>query len=607
MSWTPISNTVPQYEENGISASGFYLKLYLSGTDTPTPMATDFTGATTLDKCQINSKGYPVNGSSAVFIPHIDRKYKIVLYRNETDADNNTTTSAAWVVDELFPIVGSDTGPALTQIPLNSDLRVDTVALLRLEEPTVDGQQISLLGHTNAGIGGGEFYHDASLTGGDDNGTRFVTAGGKVWLRVMKGVATPEMFGGGIGAADDTPALQAATDTNLNVEGAGRGTVYNVITDWFALAFDGKGCTIRTVNAGIHLQKVTGAERNTYHGNYLIDDTDSTIASEGCLILEKGDMWKIHMITATGVLGTGRKGLVIRPFEAYAWIENCSFEHVKFSTFDYTRYVELPNYNATFINQMNFFNCEIRNPGISCMYVDVSAALGGSKKCGNWNFIADEFDGSRQTLQDLIYVKAAGGTSGGCPSWTFIGCALESTTQSHTGYCLNSDDMTAFDSLLFLPCSRHNFQALVNPAYTGRLIQTRDAAESHLRNMDMEGGSITGADISDTKITQLKGLITGSTGGTSTYSPGQTRAAHTLPSVLGYYDYELVVHPVNAASLSIAQVTRVICGPFGATAVDLMPNSDFSSSMSGASIQFTNDNAATMSARYTWRYYLAPA
>jgi hypothetical protein len=62
-------------------------------------MATDSTGGTTLAKCQINSSGYPINGSGDVFIPHISKDYKIVLYKNSTDADADITGNAEWVVD----------------------------------------------------------------------------------------------------------------------------------------------------------------------------------------------------------------------------------------------------------------------------------------------------------------------------------------------------------------------------------------------------------------------------------------------------------------------------------------------------------------------------
>lgn len=107
----------------------------------------------------------------------------------------------------------------------NPFLPVSTVANMRLTEPSIDGQQITLLGHTLAGIGGGTFYHDESDTSSaDNNGTVIVTAGGKRWKRNSshKSVA---MFGGiGDKTTDDTLAVQATLDSlvdgdTLNFEG----------------------------------------------------------------------------------------------------------------------------------------------------------------------------------------------------------------------------------------------------------------------------------------------------------------------------------------------------------------------------------------------------
>lgn len=201
MAFTPISNTVPQYEENGIAASGFYIKFYEAGTTTPTAMATDSTGSTLLDKCELNTEGYPKNGSNAVFIPHIDRRYKIALFRNATDADNNNLNNAVWPVDNLEPVLTEGAG------------EVATIADLRGIEPAQDGQQISLLGHTLAGIGAGEFYYDASdTTSADNNGTIVVTAGLKRWKRILEQpYVTPEMFGA-ISGLDSFRPFQDAID-----------------------------------------------------------------------------------------------------------------------------------------------------------------------------------------------------------------------------------------------------------------------------------------------------------------------------------------------------------------------------------------------------------
>ena len=102
MAWSPISGTLPQYQRSdGELASGYFIKFYATGTTTPIAMATDTSGGTTLAKCQLNSSAYPINGSSDPFIPHIDQTYKIAIYTNATDADNNTTANAEWIIDAI--------------------------------------------------------------------------------------------------------------------------------------------------------------------------------------------------------------------------------------------------------------------------------------------------------------------------------------------------------------------------------------------------------------------------------------------------------------------------------------------------------------------------
>lgn len=105
MAWLPISGTAPQYStaSNGL-ADDYYIKFYASGTTTPINMATDSTGGTKLAKCALSAEGYPITNpldDSTKFIPHIDQDYRIVMYTNETDADNNTTASAAFNIDGM--------------------------------------------------------------------------------------------------------------------------------------------------------------------------------------------------------------------------------------------------------------------------------------------------------------------------------------------------------------------------------------------------------------------------------------------------------------------------------------------------------------------------
>lgn len=109
MTWTPISGTVPQYSTSSNAlADDYYLKFYASGTTTPINMATDSTGTAQLAECKLSSDGYPVTNpldDATKFIPHIDKNYRIVLYKSKADADADNTSAAAFNIDGLAPIV----------------------------------------------------------------------------------------------------------------------------------------------------------------------------------------------------------------------------------------------------------------------------------------------------------------------------------------------------------------------------------------------------------------------------------------------------------------------------------------------------------------------
>lgn len=104
MAYKPIAKFPPQFHDGGDPAAGYWLKGYTTGTTTPLSMGTDSTPTSTLVKCKLNTDGYPLSDSgddTSVFVPHFNANFKLVLYTNETDADNNTTGSAAWIVDAL--------------------------------------------------------------------------------------------------------------------------------------------------------------------------------------------------------------------------------------------------------------------------------------------------------------------------------------------------------------------------------------------------------------------------------------------------------------------------------------------------------------------------
>jgi len=103
--------------------------------------------------------------------------------------------------------ISSDTGNGTWHRVANE---VATIAKLRDLEPLADGQQVSLLGHTNAGMGGDPFYYDAyDTTTPDDNGTVIVTVGNKRWKRVVRDNSViVEWFG--VGNSAFTSALSIA-------------------------------------------------------------------------------------------------------------------------------------------------------------------------------------------------------------------------------------------------------------------------------------------------------------------------------------------------------------------------------------------------------------
>ncbi|WP_316371179.1 tail fiber/spike domain-containing protein [Enterobacter cloacae] len=90
-----------------------------------------------------------------------------------------------------------------------------TIAALRLIEPSYDKQRITLREHTaGTGKGGGQFR--SVLAGGsytDNNGTIIKTAGGAAWLRINSDILNPLMFGAlGNGIAIETTPLQSMLD-----------------------------------------------------------------------------------------------------------------------------------------------------------------------------------------------------------------------------------------------------------------------------------------------------------------------------------------------------------------------------------------------------------
>lgn len=207
MPWSPVTGLPIQYSEDasGTAASGHYLKFYASGTTTPINMATDSTGATTLAKCQLNSLGQAINGSSAVFIPHIDQKYKAVLYPDSTTADANTFASAIWNVDGTNP-PGVD---ALNSVRAAGELikEFDTMAAAIASTTIVAGDVLCIKDRASSlwdvsNSGSANTYNIVSLTGS-----------GKYATLRLETVKDIRAFGALLDGSNELTLLQHYTDT----------------------------------------------------------------------------------------------------------------------------------------------------------------------------------------------------------------------------------------------------------------------------------------------------------------------------------------------------------------------------------------------------------
>lgn len=96
------------------------------------------------------------------------------------------------------------------QINITNDT-VFSFAELRTFQPTLDGQQIKLLGHSIPGLGGGDFFYDASdVSSDDDNGTVAVSLSGARLKRKDVTTVDPVMFGALVDGSDSSDAIISA-------------------------------------------------------------------------------------------------------------------------------------------------------------------------------------------------------------------------------------------------------------------------------------------------------------------------------------------------------------------------------------------------------------
>lgn len=168
MSYNPISGyTIQTIKSNGQVASDYYLKFYEANTTTPLSMATDSSGGTLLVKAKLNDNGMPISNpldDSTVFIPHLNARYRLVIYLNETDADADDTASAFVNIPDASPVADG----VITKLDDFSEFEGFT--------GSNDDQQISVKSwHPGSDVGGGIFYWDGSQAKSNHNGGTIIS------------------------------------------------------------------------------------------------------------------------------------------------------------------------------------------------------------------------------------------------------------------------------------------------------------------------------------------------------------------------------------------------------------------------------------------------
>jgi hypothetical protein len=368
-------------------------------------MATDSTGGTTLDKCQLDSSVYPTTDGSTQFIPHVNQKYKIVLYKNSTDADANTTGNADWVINAVEQ----------PNTISNSEIIFETVAAMVASTTLSIGDHVRTLGYTAIGDGGGNEYDIvAAATGTDDGGSYIDLATHQAKGLFPGGVYNVEQWGAvGDGVTDNTAAVLAAKAhlrhdpvTILDTIGGNNITAYSsgelcfgvgvfnvsadtlLITQDLGLKLKGKGSR-RTNNAVSAPTAINFTGTSSGYGikvsrsggrGFTVEDMDLTYNGTEFtghivdIIDSPGANFKRVFIGTNGITGATRKQTALScvrlTYHEFTTFEDCVFDGaVDFIWIDDVR-TELGNTFGGFgltLSRCTFYDCTgdmIRHDGL---------------------------------------------------------------------------------------------------------------------------------------------------------------------------------------------------------------------------------------------------
>lgn len=98
MSLSPVAFIAPNYRD----FKGDWIKFYEPATTTPKTIYLDANKSASAAKLEISQDGFIVSASSAIVMPYIEGAYDAYIFPTETDADNNDTSSAVRVADNLL-------------------------------------------------------------------------------------------------------------------------------------------------------------------------------------------------------------------------------------------------------------------------------------------------------------------------------------------------------------------------------------------------------------------------------------------------------------------------------------------------------------------------
>lgn len=99
MAYAPIAYISPQYDSE--EYANWWLKAYVANTTTPKLMALEKTASNTVAKLQLNSDGFLITIGNEIVIPYIEGDYDLWLFPTESEADDNDTSNAIQLADDI--------------------------------------------------------------------------------------------------------------------------------------------------------------------------------------------------------------------------------------------------------------------------------------------------------------------------------------------------------------------------------------------------------------------------------------------------------------------------------------------------------------------------